>query len=112
MLKKDFIVTGSDISTVFLDLYRDKNPDADLIQLDAEKMNIERKFDCIYSNKVLHHLSTKKLKKSIQKQKPLLNNEGVLFHSFWRGDKDETYKQMYFCYLIDIIHFNFNNSCF
>jgi len=98
ILKNDFIVTGSDVSDVFLDLYKKKHPGADLIKLDAETLITERKFDCIYSNKVLHHLSTKKLKKSIKKQKELLKSEGILFHSFWHGDKEEIYKGLRFVY--------------
>ena len=98
ILKNDFDATGSDLSDIFLNMYRAKHPNADLIQLDAEKLITNRTFDCIYSNKVLHHLSTKKLKQSIKKQKDLLNNNGILFHSFWQGDKDETYKGLRFVY--------------
>ncbi|NJO91540.1 MAG: methyltransferase domain-containing protein [Chloroflexia bacterium] len=98
ILKKDFDATGSDNSDLFLDMYREKHPNADLIHLDAQKLVTNRKFDCIYSNKVLHHLSTKKLKKSIKKQKSLLNNEGLLLHSFWHGDKEEIYKGLRFVY--------------
>ncbi len=98
ILKNDFDVTGSDNSDIFLDMYREKHPNADLIHLDAETLITNRKFDCIYSNKVLHHLSTKKLKKSLQKQKELLNYPGMLFHSFWHGDKEEIYKGLRFVY--------------
>jgi trans-aconitate methyltransferase len=69
ILKNDFDVTGSDNSDIFLDMYREKHPNADLIHLDAETLITNRKFDCIYSNKVLHHLSTKKLKQSIKSRK-------------------------------------------
>lgn len=98
MLKKDFRVTGSDISAIFLERYIKKNPDADLIYLDAVTLNTKRKFDCLYSNKVLHHLSTKELKASIKRQKKLLNPNGILFHSFWRGDNEEDYKGLHFVY--------------
>ena len=98
ILKNSFEVTGSDNSDIFLKMYHENNPNADLIYLDAEKLNTDRKFDCIYSNKVLHHLSTKKLKKSIKKQKKLLNQPGIILHSFWHGDKDETYKGLRFVY--------------
>lgn len=98
ILKKDYKVTGSDISALFLDRYLKKNPDADLIHLDAVTLMTHRKFDCIYSNKVLHHITTAELKKSIKKQKQLLNSEGILFHSFWRGDNDEDYNGLRFVY--------------
>ena len=56
ILRESYRVTGSDSSQVFLDLYRKKKPDASLLLLDAISLNTESKFDCIYSNKVLHHL--------------------------------------------------------
>lgn len=98
ILKKDYKVTGSDISPIFLELYKEKHKDTSLIKLDARKLRTEEKFDCIYSNKVLHHLSTRGLKKSIKKQKRLLNTNGLLLHSFWRGDIDEIYKKLKFVY--------------
>ncbi|MFC2026314.1 hypothetical protein ACFLUC_03875, partial [Chloroflexota bacterium] len=48
-----------------------------------------RRFDCIYSNKVLHHLSDKELLLSLKRQSQLLNPSGILFHSFWYGDSEE-----------------------
>lgn len=98
LLSKEYTTTGSDISDVFLNRYSHTHPDADLIKLDAQKLNTERKFDCIYSNKVLHHLTSKQLKKSIKKQKKLLNDQGLLFHSFWRGDLEESYNGLKFVY--------------
>jgi len=98
ILKKDYKVTGSDISDIFLERYHKKHPDADLIHLDAVTLKTKRKFDCIYSNKVLHHITTSELKKSIKKQKQLLNTEGMLLHSFWRGDLDEDYNGLRFVY--------------
>jgi len=52
ILGESFRVTGSDNSKVFLDRYRERNATADLVLLDATKMDINRRFDCIYSNKV------------------------------------------------------------
>lgn len=74
ILSYTFEVTGSDNSKVFLDLYRKKNRATDLVLLDAVEMDIDRKFDCIYSNKVLHHLKKKELKVSFKKQYDVLND--------------------------------------
>ncbi len=57
LFRQSYRVTGSDISRVFLDRYRKDHPEADLLLLDATSMDTDRTFDCIYSNKVLHHLS-------------------------------------------------------
>ena len=96
ILSKTFTVTGSDNSQVFLDKYKKENLGSDLLKLDAVTLSTDRMFDCIYSNKVLHHLTREDLKKSIQRQSEIVNPNGIAFHSFWRGDKDENYEGMLF----------------
>ena len=96
ILNKNFIVTGSDNSQVFLDMYKKQNPNADTLKLDAVTLSTDRTFDCIYSNKVLHHITRDDLKKSFQRQKNLLNPNGIAFHSFWKGDKDENFDGLLF----------------
>ena len=89
LLGKTYKVTGSDSSQIFLDLYCKNHASADLIRLDARTLKTDRRFDCIYSNKVLHHLSDKELLHSLKRQSQLLNPSGILFHSFWYGDSEE-----------------------
>jgi len=98
ILSKIYAVTGSDNSQIFLDRYKKQNPDADLLKLDAVTLSTDRTFDCIYSNKVLHHLTTGNMKTSLKKQKEILNPNGILFHSFWRGNKTETMEGLLFVY--------------
>ncbi|WP_461206207.1 class I SAM-dependent methyltransferase [Clostridium sp. DL1XJH146] len=98
LLKNYYIVTGSDNSQVFLDLYEEKNKGIELLFLDAVTINTEERFDCIYSNKVLQHLSKDELKQSIVRQKEVLNDEGILFHTFWRGNSEEMYDGLRFVY--------------
>ncbi|MCH9659234.1 class I SAM-dependent methyltransferase [archaeon] len=69
ILKKSYTVTGSDNSQIFLDKYKEKYQNVDLLPLDAVTTKTDRKFDCIYSNKVLHHLTKKYLRESLQRQK-------------------------------------------
>ncbi|MFC1671366.1 class I SAM-dependent methyltransferase [Spirochaetota bacterium] len=113
ILKKFYEVTGSDSSQVFLDLYRQKHEHADLLLLDAVTIDTDIKFDCIYSNKVLHHLTGEELKKSLIRQKEVLNDNGILFHSFWKGSKMEKQHGLLFMYyteedLTGIIESEFN----
>lgn len=98
ILKQDYSVTGSDNSKVFLDMYRNVHPEADLMNLDAIKLKTERNFDCIYSNKVLHHLTRKDLKESFINQAKRLNPNGVLCHTLWYGDTDFSHKGLSFAY--------------
>ena len=98
LLAESYSVTGSDSSDVFLDLYREKQPAADLLKLDAVTIETERTFDCIYSNKVLHHLAKPELRRSFARQKELLTAGGLLMHSFWYGDKEEEHHGLRFVY--------------
>ena len=98
ILKKSYKVTGSDYSQIFLEKYKEKNLDADLVNLNAVTLQTDRKFDCIYSNKVLHHLSREDLVKSFQRQKEILNPNGIVFHSFWKGNETENMEGLLFTY--------------
>ena len=81
ILSESFQVTGSDSSQVFLERYRERNAGADLVLLDAVTMDIDRQFDAIYSNKVLHHLTREELKASLRRQAKALTGQGILLHS-------------------------------
>lgn len=98
ILKQDFAVMGSDSSNVFIDLYKTKYPNADLQMIDALEMDVDRSFDCIYSNKVLHHLKRGQLELSLARQKEHLNPGGLLFHSFWAGQGEESMHGLLFSY--------------
>jgi trans-aconitate methyltransferase len=98
LLEEKYSVTGSDISRAFLDLYREKEPDADLLQLDLLTLETDRRFDCIYSNKVLHYLSPEQLRRSFLRQGEVLKPQGLLCHTIWYGDKRITVKGMDFHY--------------
>jgi SAM-dependent methyltransferase len=98
ILAETYQVCGSDRSAVFLERYRRKQPQADLLRLDAVTLETERTFDAIYSNKVLHHLTRADLAESFRQQAARLNGGGLLFHSFWYGDKVESFSGMEFMY--------------
>jgi len=87
ILKKTYRVIGSDSSQAFLDIYKQKNKEVDVMLLDAKTLATKKKFDCIYSNKVLHHLSKPACRQSFQNQRDRLKKNGLLFHSFWYGNK-------------------------
>jgi 2-polyprenyl-3-methyl-5-hydroxy-6-metoxy-1,4-benzoquinol methylase len=98
ILKKYYCVTGSDSSEIFINRYKKKHPNADVLVIDAKEMEIDRKFDCIYSNKVLIHLTKDECIDSLKKQKKVLNPKGILFHSFWHGEKIEKHHGLLFTY--------------
>lgn len=98
LLGEHYAVTGSDFSNVFVERFRKTHPDADLLQLDALIMDTDRKFDGIYSNKVLYHLTREQLIESLKKQASVLNPDGIALHSFWYGDGDDGMQGLHFAY--------------
>ena len=98
LLGEKFSVTGSDVSTLFLERFKASNPNADLLQLDAVTMKTDRKFDCIYSNKVLYHLTQEELTQSLKQQLRVLKPNGLAHHSFWYGEGNEEMHGLQFTY--------------
>ncbi|MFZ1756276.1 MAG: class I SAM-dependent methyltransferase [Caldilineaceae bacterium] len=98
LLAAHFRTTGSDRSAYFVERYRQQNPAADLLVLDAVTLETDRRFDAIYSNKVLHHLTRQELRLSLARQAQLLNPGGLALHSFWAGDGEEEMMGMRFVY--------------
>jgi SAM-dependent methyltransferase len=98
ILNEYYLSTGSDNSDMFLKRYRATHKDADLLLLDAASLETDRSFDCIYSNKVLMHLTTDQMKRSLMRQCHILNHGGILFHSFWEGDHLEEMNGLLFVY--------------
>lgn len=95
-LTEHYQVTGSDLSKEFLSRCVQKFPDTLFIQLNAVTVNINDQFDCIYSNKVLHHLTEDELVESLNNQAKHLNPDGIIAHSFWIGHKlDIENKEMF-----------------
>ena len=97
-LKNKYIITGSDLSDEFLSRNRKKYSDIFFIKLDAVSINTDEKFDCIYSNKVLHHLTLEDLEKSFVRQQQVLKSNALFAHTFWLGDKEFTMEDMLFVF--------------
>ena len=98
ILKDDYELTGSDMSSEFLLHLRRRFSNGEFLELDAATLQTDRMFDTIYSNKVLHHLTDTDLKNTIQKQHDILNSKGLVCHSFWRGDGSEYFKGLFVNY--------------
>lgn len=88
-LAEDYQVTGSDFSPLFVEAFQKEYPGIKMIQLDARILDISETFDCVYSNKVLYHLSKDDFKKSLSRQAALLNTDGIIFMTLWYGEYRE-----------------------
>jgi len=98
VLKNNYKVIGSDNSAEFLNRCKLRHPEVTFIQLDAVDLQLENKFDCVYSNKVLHHLSENDLRSSLKRQLELLNDSGIIAHSFWLGEGSDEMEGLLFKY--------------
>lgn len=98
ILSTNFATVGSDNSEVFLDHLHNSYPGGTFMHLDAATLKTEKTFDGIYANKVLHHLTNKELIKSIARQRDILHKQGILCHSFWKGEGSETFNGMFVNY--------------
>ncbi len=107
ILSEVYNIIGSDNSNEFLNHLIVDNPNGEFLELDAITLNTDKKFDGIYSNKVLHHLKDHELIGSVRRQYEILNPKGIICHSFWKGEDSEIFKGLFVNYhskvnLIDI----------
>lgn len=98
LLRKRFNVTGSDFSSAFLQRYQAQDPTAELLQLDARTLETDRHFDAIFSNKVMIHFSAEELQQSFARQHELLNEGGLMLHSFWYGEGQKEFGELTLVY--------------
>ncbi len=98
ILNESYNVTGSDNSSEFLNHLIAKYPNGEFLNLDAITLNTTKTFDGIYSNKVLHHLKDNELADSIKRQSEILNTNGIICHSFWKGEDFEIFKGLFVNY--------------
>jgi len=98
ILKGDYEVVGSDNSPEFLKHLNAKYPNGAFLELDAITLHTNQKFDGIYSNKVMHHLKDNELVDAIKRQCDVLQPDGIICHSFWRGEGSEVFKGLFVNY--------------
>jgi len=98
LLAQSYIVTGSDKSNIFLQRYQSSHPLAELLQLDAISLETNRRFQALYSNKTLQHLSREELTLSLQRQLEVLHVGGFAVHSLWYGVGEENVAGCKFSY--------------
>ncbi len=91
-------VIGSDYSKEFQTRLKTKYPNGEFLLLDAENLAVDRLFDGLYSNKVLIHMNNDELEKSLFRQTQILNDKGIICHSFWKGEGTELFNSLFVNY--------------
>lgn len=97
-LSQYYKVTASDFSRLLLTMYQKEYPETDFLNLDPVELETERKFDSIFSNKVLSQMNEEDLLLSLNNQLNLLNENGIAIHSFWSGNKQENHHGLTWVY--------------
>lgn len=94
----NFSVTGSDMSDEFISRCTNKFVNIPFLKLDAVSIDTNEVYDCLFSNKVLHHLKRDQLDKSLKRQQQVIKEGGLFAHTFWLGDKEFTMEDMLFVF--------------
>lgn len=102
ILNESYNVIGSDNSNEFLQHLINTNPSGQFLELDATTLKTNKKFDGVYSNKVMHHLTNNQLIDSIKRQYKILNSNGIICHSFWKGKGSEIFKGLFVNYHTEV----------
>lgn len=97
-LSKIYKTTGSDYSPIFIDRARKRFPGADLLVLDGIGLQIGKKYEGLFSSKVYQHIPLEELTGVLEKQSLILEEQGVVIHSFWIGGRTEDIEDMRFYY--------------
>lgn len=115
-ISKKYFVTGTDNSPIFIESYKSKHPRANVFVMNSTNINTNKTFDCIYSNKVLQHLSRDEFELSLTSQLQALKKNGIIFMTLWYGVHreelmfDGNFRLTYYTEkdIIEIIKDNFN----
>ena len=98
LLKEDYKVIGSDNSLEFLNHLKTTYPTGQFLHLDAITLSTNSTFEGIYSNKVMQHLNNSEISESIRSQHRITAANGIVCHSFWKGEGSEIFKGLYVQY--------------
>ena len=97
-LKDLYKMTGSDRSEIFVEKLNSVSPEVPVLLIDAVSLEVKGQYDCIFSNKVLQHLTSEDMMKSINRQLQCLNDDGIIFHTLWYGEGEESFNGLRFVY--------------
>ena len=96
LLADRYRVVGTDRSPIFVQRFAAQHPGVDVRRVDATALDLPERFDGVYSNKVLQHLTADELRASLAGQYRLLVPGGVALHSLWYGTQCERHAGLRF----------------
>ena len=94
--QKRYRITGSDLSEEFLLRCKNRFGNISFKKLDAVSIETNEEYECIFSNKVLHHLDRESLEESLKRQQRVITANGIFAHTFWLGNKEFSMEGMLF----------------
>lgn len=88
-LSSHFRVTASDISAPLVEQLRIRNDVDSVLLLDAITFIAEKTFNCIFSNKLLQHLTDDEIARSLARQHEALSPGGIIAHTLWATEASD-----------------------
>lgn len=82
LLDEYYEVVASEDEKIKTRFLKDTFIDIRVILVDNIELDIQKKFDCIFSNEVFNNYNIEQIQKSFENQKKLLNEGGLIFHIF------------------------------
>ena len=82
LLDEYYEVIASEDEKIKTRYLKDAFIDIRVILVDKIELDLQKKFDCIFSNEKLDKYSLKEIEQSFENQKRLLNKNGIIFHIF------------------------------
>ena len=98
LLNAHYEVIGSDASAIFVERFKKLHPTIKVKLLDAITLETNERYQGIYSNKALCHLTRDQLQISFERQARALMPGGVALHSFWHGGGESEHQGLRFVY--------------
>ncbi|WP_072681233.1 hypothetical protein [Arcobacter sp. LA11] len=94
LLDEYYEVIASEDEKVKTRYLKDTFIDIRVILVDKIELDLQKKFDCIFSNEKLDKYSLAEIELSFENQKKLLNKDGIIFHIFDSSniDREEVLK--------------------
>lgn len=79
-------VTASDLCPIMTHHLRTRHAPTPSLQLDARTIHTLGQFNGIFSNKVMQHLNSKEMDRSMRRQRQVAQPEGIVAHTFWANN--------------------------
>ena len=83
LLDEYYEVVASEDEKVKTRFLKDEFIDIRVILVDKIEVDTQKKFDCVFSNRIFDECNIDEIKQSFENQKSVLNKDGFIYHIFY-----------------------------